>query len=294
MTSSRALAAAGSLAVALLAALPADARAAACCVGSTSPFPIRVGECEKVVAGFSAGHERALGRWDRDGALADVGVPESAVLADLGVGVRFNRRLQVAAILPVRANARVGEDGALWGGGVGDASALLTWDPMEEKAMGPPTPVFTAAVRMPTGRDWTEAEGALMEDVTGLPNPAATLGVALERSIGQVPWMVGVDGVLGVTRTHDIQPGVTVSGSVGRYLGTSWSLLGSASWSANWAATDGSADMVARPRVGARVVYGQRLRYRAWLGTDWDLPVPGLGRSATQVASASVGVALVR
>lgn len=92
MTSSRALAAAGSLAVALLAALPADARAAACCVGSTSPFPIRVGECEKVVAGFSAGHERALGRWDRDGALADVGVPESAVLADLGVGVRFNRR----------------------------------------------------------------------------------------------------------------------------------------------------------------------------------------------------------
>lgn len=282
------------LVAALLGLAPGAARAAACCVGSTSPFPIRVGECEHVVAGVSAGFEHALGRWDADGAVAPVGVEESAILADLGVGVRLNRRWQVAAIVPLRANQRVGADGALWGGGVGDATAMVTWDPFEELYKGPPTPTFTAAVRVPSGRDWTEADGALAEDVTGLPNPAGTLGVALERSIGQVPWVVGVDGSLGASSTGALQPAVTVSGSVGRYLGTSWSVMGTASWTASWAAMDGSAGMVSRPRVGARVVYGQRLAFRAWAGTDWDLGVPWLGRSATQVASASLGVALVR
>lgn len=279
---------------AALGLLPGLAHAAACCVGSTSPFPIRVGECEHVVAGVSSGYERAIGRWDGAGDVVPVGVDESAVLADLGVGVRLNRRWQVAGIVPMRANQRVGSAGALWGGGVGDATAMVVWDPTEEVAEGPPTPVFTASVRVPTGRDWTQADGALMEDVTGLPNPAGTLGVTLERSIGQVPWTVGVDGTLGASSEGDLQPAFSVSGSVGRYLGTSWSVLGTASWAASWAAADGSADMVARPRVGARVVYGQRLAFRAWAGTDWDLAVPGIGRSATQMASASLGVALVR
>lgn len=274
--------------------VPGAARGAACCVGSTSPFPVRVGECEKVVVGLGAGIEHGYGRWDRRGGVAGLGIAEDALTANVGAGFRLDRRWQVGLIVPVRANHRVGGETAVWGGGVGDVTLTALWDPMEEVYQGAPTVLLSGGVRLPTGRDWSESDGVLLEDVTGLPNPTVNLGVALERSLGKVPWMAGADASLGVGSLGKLQPGVTAYGSVGTYLGTDWSLLGTASWSFSWAAADGSAAVVARPRVGARVVRGERLAWRAWASADVDVGAPYLGRSATQAVSVSLGYALVR
>lgn len=283
--------------IALLAAgllAPGLAHAAACCMGSTSPFPIRVGECEHVVVGLGVGFEHGFGRWDSQGALAPVGLGEQAITATLGAGLRLNRRWQVGLVAPARYNHRGDDEFGAWGGGVGDTTLMAQWDPKEEIYQGPPTPIFSASLRLPTGRDWSESEATLLEDVTGQPNPAATLGVALERSLGKTPWMVGVDGTMGMSTLDQLQPALSAYGSVGRYLGTAWSLMGTASYSASWAAMDGSASAVAKPRAGVRLVRGQRLAWRAWAGTDWDLPVPYVGRSSTQLATVSGGFAVVR
>jgi len=215
------------------------------------------------------------------------------LITTLAGGWRWDRKGQIGVTAPIWLNYKaVGKDEA-WGGGAGDLRVSATWDPFEERwvkpgTFGAPVPVFTAGVRLPTGRDWEDAQGALFEDVTGLGVPALIAGLALERTLGRTPWSLGAQTELGV-RDGAAEPTLQVYGGVGRYLGTQWSVIGNLRYMRAWLDASSS-----RTTLGLRVVHGQRLRWRVWAGVEGDLPIPYLGHSAMRRVSTGAGIALVR
>ncbi|MCB9778180.1 MAG: hypothetical protein H6742_06435 [Alphaproteobacteria bacterium] len=278
--------------------VPAPARAAACCTGNTSTVPMRLGECESWLAGMLVGGEAATGRWDGQGQLATSSLQDDALIATAFGAWAWDRKGQVGVLVPSRLNRKgLGED-AWWGGGLGDVSLLATWDPLEERARdtdhrGAPVPVFTAGLRLPTGRTWAESEGVLMEDVTGRPGPSGLLTVGVERTLGAWPWSVGADGELAPEDTVDgrrLQPSLGLSASVGRYLAPRWSLTARARHQRVLDADHGSS----RTSAGLTLTRGQLLRWRGWVSGDADLPVPLLGSDNLRLLSVSAGAALVR
>lgn len=269
------------------------AHAGACCLGATSTFPARVGECETSVAALTLGGELALGRWDSTGKLQDASLTEQALLSTVAGAVRYDRQLQMGFSLPVRANHRASASAADWGGGPGDALVQVLWDPKEELPDGPPVPLLSVGLRLPTGRDWTESDSPLLADVTGLAAPAVTVGVQLERTLRRTPYNLALGTSWGFAEDA-VQPSISASASLGHYFGYGWSALGALSWSGAWAALDGSASAVMNPRLGLSVVHGQAKRWRVWAGAELDLPAPIVGRSATRYAAATIGMARIR
>ena len=242
--------------------------AGACCVGSTSTLPILVGECERGTLAVGLDVQQTLGHWDRAGDPEIGSHAEQAAVAMVGGAVRVNRRWQVGATLPARVNHLETSDATYWGGGPGDTTVHALWDPLEESTG--PVPLVTGTVRVPTGTSAADATGRLMEDVTGLEGPAATLGASLDRSLGKTPWTLGVTGELSE------RPAAGAVASVGRYLNTSWSVSLSASHLRRWsgdgyvAATDGT----------LRLITGRPVAWRAWVQGRAGVPLASLGRSA--------------
>lgn len=272
-----------------LLALSRLAWAGACCAGSTSGVPIRVGECEHVVAGIGVGLETLTGVWSGDGSVAPSSLREGALLTTVGAGARWARWGQAGVQLPVRYGWRSAGDlhGAAFG--AGDLSVTATVSAWEEHAdRFQPRLLVIGGVRVPTGTSWDEADAPLAADVTGVEGWGLLGGISVERALGKVPWTLGVD--VDAPVGGDATPlAAGASGSVGAYLGPKWTLLGNARYTATFA--EGG---TGRTTVGARLVRGERLRWRAWVGASVDPPVPGLGHSALRLASAETGLVWVR
>lgn len=271
--------------------------AGACCVGSTSTVPTRLGECETYMGGLALGAETAVGRWDGEGALASSSLQDDALLASFAGAWRWDRKGQVGLSLPTRLNHKGLADQDLWGGGAGDLSASLTWDPFVEiphAGVGPatPVPILSAGLRLPTGRTWEQATGTLLEDVTGRPGPGLLLGLSMERSLDRSPWSLGVDSELALDHAQ-VHPMLSFHGSLGRYLGSRWSVVGIGRHERSWA-MDGTGGSASRTVLGAKLALGKALSWRAWLGAEGDLPLPELGHGNLRQLSASMGAALVR
>ncbi len=276
------VAALGSL---LLLALPGEAWAGACCVGSPSPLPMRAGECEQWVLALGVTASHGVGRWDGQGVLAPSSLRQDTLRASVGAAWRWNRTAQINVALPTYLNHRgVGEEVG-WGGGPGDLRITGVWDPVLERPGGPPIPVWTLGARLPTGKTWRQSDHPLGVDVTGLP-PAVLLGASLERTVDRTPWSLGMNLEAGFGK--DARSAVTASAAVGRYLGFRTTLLGSLSHTRTLGAPG------ARTRAGVRIVEGRPVSWRAWVGLDADLPVPYLGQDNVQEVSLSVGYAWVR
>jgi hypothetical protein len=77
---------------------------------------------------------------------------------------------------------------------------------------------------------------------------------------------------------------------VGRTVGPSWTVLGTGRASAS---VDGGVAAWST-LVGARVVRGERLRWRAWAGAELPVALPGLGRDQPQLGNVGVGLLRVR
>lgn len=273
------------------------AQAGACCVGSTTTIPTRLGECEHVLAGIGLQGDLSTGRWTREGKVAGSSLAEQSGIATLAAGWRWDRKGQIGVTLPLWLNHKAVADQVAWGGGPGDLRVTATWDPIEERPalpgdLEPPVPVFTAGVRVPSGRSWRDATGALFEDVTGLAGPALLAGASLERITDRTPWAVGVNTELGLDE-GELVPVLGAFGSVGRYFGTRWSVLGSLRHVQTFAGAD-PAGRTSRTTAGLRLTHGRMLAWRAWAGAEADLPVPHLGRSAMRRVSVGAGFALVR
>ena len=252
-------------------------------MGSTGTVPTRLGECEHVTAGVSFTGEHAVATWDRAGNVVAHPQPDQGIIGSFGMGVRLNRQLSITANLPVRLSHR-GHGASSWGGGIGDASALLLVDPLEERPKGPPVPIFMLGVRAPTGVDWTESKSPQAADITGLPGVSVNLTAQLERTLNKTPYTLSFTG--GVPFGAPVmRPTFTVSGTVGRYLGTSWSVLGGLRHQMNGLGTDRSHRTV----VSARIVHGRPLSYRFYASLESDVPSPFLGRSNPLFVRGSVG-----
>ncbi len=262
------------------------AHAGACCTGSTSAMPTRLGECETWLAGLGITGEQVIGQWQRDGQLAETAMVEQGLESTLAAGWRWDRAGQLAVSLPLRATHRGAGLIDDLGGGVGDLRASVTWDPREERPLGwTPVPVLSAGVRLPTGRSWTDAESALQADVTGLPGSSLTGGLVLERTLGRIPWGLGLSGELPLQ--EEVPRSVVGAASVGHYLGTHWTVTGGLSHQRTSAQT-------AATSISARLIRGQVLRWRAWLGGEVHLPVAGLGQGELRQARIVAGAAIVR
>lgn len=262
--------------------------AGACCVGSTSAIPARLGECEHVLAGVGVAGEWAVARWDPAGKVAGASPDETNGAVTALVGARWSRWGQATVQLPTRFQHRVAGDLVDDGAGVGDLVAGVTVDPLEER-LGPnggglPVPVVTLSLRAPTGRDWTDSDGPLLADTTGVQGFGGRGALQLERTMGRTPWWFGSD----LAYDPHLPARVGLSGGVGRYLGTSWTLSGTLRHERQL-----SADGTARTLVGARIVRGQRLAWRAWAGAGTDVGLPGLGADLPVLASADVGLAWI-
>lgn len=283
----------GSAVVLLALATPGVAWAGACCAGATSGVPVRVGECEKVVVGLGVGGETLIGTWDAAGNAAATSYEEQALIATVGVGARWARWGQAAVELPTRLGHRAAGDVEGIGGGPGDMRASATVQPFEERASVPGAPgwprlLVVAGVRAPTGRDWQAAEAPLGADVTGLPGWGLLGAVAVERSLGRVPWSFTVD-VDAPVAGEGVPLLVGAGGSLGAYLGPSWTLLANARHAASFVG-----DGTGRTTVGARVVHGRRLAWRAWAGVAVDPPLPWIGHGTLRTATVDAGFAWVR
>lgn len=269
--------------------------AGACCVGSTTTVPARVGECEKAVAGVGVAVEHGAARWDGDGAITRSSLVEDAVVTTLAAGWSWDRKGQLNLTMPVRSQWRRAGDLSSAATGTGDLRATALWDPFTETPRGGdgaalPVPVLTAGVRAPTGRSWEEASDPLMADVTGLAGPAVILGAQLERTLDRTPWSIGVFEELGTT-DQGLHPTTRVLGTLGRTLGSRWSVVGTAQ---HLRTGDGQGEAASRTSAGLRATVGRRMAWRAWAGLDQDLPLAGLGRDNPLLTRAGVGAMVVR
>lgn len=269
----------------LLLALAGEAHAGACCVGTTTTTPTRLGPCEGWIAALSVAGESSIGRWDAERQLSDNSLSERDLVGTLGAAWRWNRKGQVALTAPVRFASRAAGDTSELGGGPGDLRALVLWTPIEEGRK--PAPALTLGTRLPTGTSWAEGDTALGADVTGLQGPAVFGQVALERTTGKYPWAIGVDAELGTD--EPLLVGGLATGGV--YLGTAWSLAGSLRHAVT-VADEGLG--TAYTRVGAGITRGQQRAWRAWAGGEIDAPLPGVGLARSRYASVGVGAAIVR
>ena len=271
----------------MIATLVSVAFGGACCVGSTSTVPTRLGECEHVTAGISLTGEHAFATWDRAGKVRSHPTADQGLIASLGAGVRLNRELSVTADLPARLSRR-GQGASSLGGGVGDVSINLTIDPLEEKAGGAAVPLFTLGLRAPTGRDWSESDNPKGADITGQGGVGLNAGVQLERTLDATPRTLGISASVPVGAQASL-PSVTVTGSLGRYLSPRWSLIGGLRHTVSGFSKGRSHRTVA----SARIVHGRPLAYRFYGGVESDLPSPWVGRSNPLFARASIGAVWV-
>ena len=269
--------------------------AGACCVGSTSTVPTRLGECERFLVGTAVAVEDGSTRWDSEGQVQRSSLRDQAVVTTLAAAYAWDRAGQIGVVLPVRMQRRTAAGLVGTAGGVGDARVIATWDPISERPRAAegtawPVPVLTGGVRLSTGTDWTESDDPLMTDVTGLPGGAVVAGLSFERTMDATPWSLGVQEELGRV-DGGWTPTTRVLGSVGRYVGRRWSVAATGTHQRTAEAPDVRA---VRTRAGLRVAVGKPVRWRAWAGAEQDLPLHGFGRDNPIGTQIGVGALVVR
>lgn len=274
---------------------PSAAQAGACCAGSTSTIPVRLGECERWLVGLGVSGEQSLGFWDAEGAVHASSMQDQALITTVAGAWRWNRSGQVAVSLPMRLNYRAAGDLVDAGGGVGDLVLGTMLSPFEEGtplagALTLPRLYLTLGARVPTGRSVETSQSVLMADVTGQPGLSALGGVSIERALGRWPWGLSLDADLPVGVA--LAPRLSLGASLGRYIGLHWSLLASLRTQLVPGTTD---TLPSRStKVGLRVVRGQRLAWRGWVGAEAELPLEQAGASAFLTASLGAGLTVLR
>ncbi len=271
--------------------LGSPAHASACCVGSVSDQPAQLGRCEKFGAALAAGSAVELGSFDGAGRWGPTSDGWAESTMTLGVGARWARWGSAALSLPGVLNVKGAPGVSSVGGGLGDVALTARIEPWEEG--GGPRPAFALGVIAPTGRAWAASEAPLGADVTGAGHWSPLAGVALERTGATWPWRLGVEGTLAIGGDPTNPPGVDggtviASASLGRYLGSRWTVTGALSGRVEASA----GGIAARPALDLRLIHGLPGRWRAWLGAGSDLPI--LGRSAHGEARLGAGVLVVK
>jgi len=180
-----------------LAALPAAARGAACCMSATAFGTGRLLIWEELAVGLRTTFSESLGAWGPDGRWRPYDTfTEREVRTELWTLVGLSRRAAVFARAPWVVTHRAAASLADTGGGLGDLAfglryELLTLGEYAEL----PAVALTLSATAPTGRATHDAETPLGVDVTDRGSWALAAGLSLEHTA--LPYYARLD--LGVT-----------------------------------------------------------------------------------------------
>jgi hypothetical protein len=279
----------GLLAASLFVLAPDGARAAACCVGSTSDQAARLGPCETALVGISYGADGLAGHWDSEGRLLSARSAPRLDHAFVGFfALRIDSRFQVGATMPLRLQAVAAGDLREVGVGPGDLTLFGRVEPFPNAAgAGPPLPAFGLGLVLPTGIPPEAAPGQLGAFATGRGYLAFAPSIDLERTFGKGVFRLSVDGLFSIPRPWDedrAAPGVgwggTVAGSFFLGVDTTLAISGGArgvSPGRFRGAPSGKASV--EPWLGLGVSLGLPRFDRLGLGLRGSLPIPHIGRN---------------
>ena len=180
--------------VAGVAAVPRDAAAQACCVGTGLVTPARLRTFEDRAVGFQMRARSVMGAFGGTGSYAtsgagnrDVGFEE-----DLFAALRLGSHFQVGLWAPFVQTSRQAGGLSGWGGGLGDVAANVRFDAVNAGTRGAwPGVAVLAALSVPTGRPLDEADDPLATSGTGTGSFEGSVGVAIEEIIGKAFVSVG-------------------------------------------------------------------------------------------------------
>ncbi len=186
----------GGLLLLLLPALlvPADARAAACCVSATSFGVGRLLIWEDFAVGLQLGHARLLGQWDPGGTLHrnPPGYSEGITHAQVWTILRLHQRVEAQGWLPVLVNDRWSAQTHQIAGGIGDAGAAARFLILAiGEFQGLPSLALTVGGFAPTGRRVEQTSPPLFAGTTGRGAWGGSL--ALESEYAPSPWFVRLE-----------------------------------------------------------------------------------------------------
>ncbi len=269
----------------LLLALTGQARASACCVGSTSSTPARLGRCERASAGLMVSGTQSQLRYDSQGRVVTSSMTSQELSTLLFGGWRWSRWGQVGLSLPAQMAWRSTDLQASQGGGLADLHLGVVLETPSERTGA--SPMMSLGFRLPTGRSWEQASSPLGADITGRGGLGVSTALGLERSDGAWPWGLWASAEL--DRDHAWQLSPEISASLGRSLSPGWTASTALSHQRSFPLPLSSA--AARTRASLQLVHGRQLRYRTWVSVGSDLPLGHLGRDRALEHSASLGYA---
>lgn len=291
------------LATALLAlAIPARARAQACCAGSGALTPGRLAIHEKALIGGQLRAAGVLGSFDARGNYtgSPSGSSELDFEQDLYGAVRVVDQGQLALLVPFVETRRQAQGGSEFGGGVGDLNASARYDFYNAgRSKFIPGIAMLAGLTLPTGRSVESAKRPLATDATGVGALQGNIGVAAEQSYGH--WLFNSTFLVAK------RVGRTVNG-VTETLGTQFTVLAATAYSFD---NDAALALLASFTVegqavinGSRVPDSQRRLLLVSVAGLWPLsdtwrlqgslflnpPVPQLGRNTPATGGFTFGV----
>jgi hypothetical protein len=267
----------------LLLAWISQAHASACCVGSTSSIPSRLGRCEAAAVGLMVSASESRLRYDGQGRVVDSSMGSQELSTVAFAGWRWSRWGQLGVSLPGQVAWRSTEVLEARGGGVGDLRLGAVLETPTER-LGP-SPVASLGLRLPTGRSWERASAPLGADITGRGGLGVSGTLGLERTSGPWPWTASASAELDYGQAWLLSP--TVAVSLGRSLSPSWTV--STAWSHQRSVELPVTGSASRTRGAVQLVHGRQLAYRTWLSAGSDLPVGRVGRDRALEHSASLG-----
>jgi hypothetical protein len=189
------------VAVALVAvaacSVPARAWAQACCAGGIAVTPGRLLAHERMLVGLQLKAGLLHGSYDPGGGYlgSPSGASEEDFEEDLLASVRFAPRGQIALFVPlVETRRATPQDGAYFGGGIGDVNASVRYDFLGAgESPYVPGIALLAGVTRPTGTPPDAATPPLAVDATGVGALQGNVALALEQTFG--PWLVNATAI---------------------------------------------------------------------------------------------------
>lgn len=179
-------------ALALL-AVPAIARAQACCAGTGALTPGRLSLHEDALAGVQLRAASVVGSFGADGRYTSspARTSEYDFEQDFFGALRVLDRGQVALLVPLVETRRATKAASELGGGLGDINASARYDfYLAGRSRYAPGIAALAGVTFPTGTPPESASNPLATDSTGVGAFQANVGVAIEQVYGA--WLFNV------------------------------------------------------------------------------------------------------
>jgi hypothetical protein len=189
--------------VALGLAVPASARAQACCAGGMVLSPGRLQVHESALVGVLVRGTGVTGSFDAKGAfVAPKGAIEADFEEDLVATLRVLADGQFTVIAPIVETYRHVPGISDAGGGLGDLQVSARWDATYAGAsVRIPGIAVLATLVLPTGLPLEQAKHPLSSDATGTGAVQGGLGLSLEQTFGKVLYNLTGSGTLHTART---------------------------------------------------------------------------------------------